>query len=412
MTAMAATGHEDADGGRRVFAITPGVTITELDVAPAGRFLLHTPRGRFMVSAPAVSLIRRLDAGAALDEVARSPREAEALGRFLQEQVLPTGVFGGAEDTTAATPTPRGTYLHSGREILGAAALRPWTGALRHLFHPPLAAVLLALSAAAQAWFWSGHLGLRLEDLSAGSYALGIVVLLLTFPLHELGHGAACRHFGCEHGGMGFAMYLVFPCLYTDVSDAWRLPRWSRVAVDLGGVYFQVLGAGLLAALGLATGHPAWVAALVLTSWSILCSLRPYLRSDGYWVLVDVLGVPAPHERVKEYLGYLLRPARLRGAAPLLARLAPGLRRFAVAYVLVATAVAAWVVAALSWKTLTVVLPGYPAVVARLSAGPAGTAAWYGDALLGLGQTVLIGSLSLALWSAARAGARWARREA
>jgi len=413
MSVMAGTGEGIVDGGRAPFAIAPGVTITELDLAPAGRFLLTTPRGRFMVSRPAVDLIRRLDGRASVADVATSPREAEALAHFLDEHVLPTGVFAGdGHEAARPAPSPRGSYLHSGRVLVGAATLRRGTDVFRHLFHPRVAAALLVLSAAVQAWFWSRNLGLRLEDLSAVSYALGGLLLALTFPFHELGHGAACRHFGCEHGAMGFAMYLMFPCLYTDVTDAWRLPRWSRVVVDLGGIYFQVLAAGVFAALALATGQAAWAAALVLTTWSVVGSLRPYLRSDGYWVLLDVLGIAAPYERVKEYVVYRLRPARRGPVAPLLSQMAPALRFFALAYVAAATAAAAWVVGLLAWKTATVVVPGYPAVIAALAAGPVGTPGWWGHAVRGVGQTVLIAALGTALWSGAGAGARWVRRTA
>src|SRR6185503_21113058 len=53
---------------------------------------------------------------------------------------------------------------------------------------------------------------------------------------HELGHAAACRVGGACPRGMGMGLYLVWPAFYTDVTDAYRLPRSDRLRVDLGGL--------------------------------------------------------------------------------------------------------------------------------------------------------------------------------
>ena len=56
---------------------------------------------------------------------------------------------------------------------------------------------------------------------------------------HELGHAAACRYGGATPGGMGMGIYIVWPAFYTDVTDAYRLPRRDRLRVDLGGLLLQ-----------------------------------------------------------------------------------------------------------------------------------------------------------------------------
>jgi putative peptide zinc metalloprotease protein len=395
-----------------MFAIAPDVTITEFDVAPSGRYLLRTPRGRFMVSRRAVDLIRRLDSGASVDDIARTPDERASIGRFLEEHVLPTGVFDTGDDVAPAKEPgrPPVAYVHSARVLVPAAALARATEIFRHLFRRSIAVPLLLLSAVAEALFWHANWGLRLEHISAGDYTLAGIAILLTLPFHELGHGSACRYYDCRHGSMGFAMYLIFPCFYTDVSDAWRLRRGPRVVIDLAGIYFQILCCGLFAALGLRTGHHVWGAALLMSHWSIVNSLKPYLRSDGYWVLVDIVGVPSPYRRVKEYLAHRFSRGDESAATPLLLQIAPRLRRFTLAYIAVTTVLATWMVATVSWTTLTIVLPGYPAVVADLLRLPFGTLAWWSNAGIGVGQTVLIASLALALWSWGGAGAQQLRR--
>src|SRR5262245_32523102 len=209
-----------------MFAIASDVSITEFDVAPAGRYLLRTRRGRFMVSRHAVDLIHRLDRGASIDDLARSPDEAERLGRFVQDHILPTGVFeaAAAETRPKELGRPPVAYVHSARELIAAPRLSRATAIFRHLFRRPVALPLIALAALAEIVFWRAHWGLRLDDISIGDYTLGGLAVLLSLPFHELGHGSACRHYDCRHGAMGFAMYLIFPCFYTDVSEAWRLP--------------------------------------------------------------------------------------------------------------------------------------------------------------------------------------------
>ena len=40
---------------------------------------------------------------------------------------------------------------------------------------------------------------------------------------------------------MGAGIYMVWPAFYTDVTDAYRLPRRARLRTDLGGIYFNAV---------------------------------------------------------------------------------------------------------------------------------------------------------------------------
>jgi len=70
-----------------------------------------------------------------------------------------------------------------------------------------------------------------------GIFALAV----LSAAFHELGHAAACRYGGATPGGMGAGLYLVWPAFYTDVTEAYRLDRRSRLRVDLAGLYFNAI---------------------------------------------------------------------------------------------------------------------------------------------------------------------------
>jgi putative peptide zinc metalloprotease protein len=116
--------------------------------------------------------------------------------------------------------------------------------------------------------------------------------------LHEFGHGLACRHFGGECRELGL-MFLVFaPCLYCNVTDAWRFPsRYARAAVGAAGIYVEVLLAstatfvwwftepGLLNQICLGVMLVGSVSTVVFNG-------NPLLRYDGYYVLSDLADAP------------------------------------------------------------------------------------------------------------------------
>ncbi len=114
---------------------------------------------------------------------------------------------------------------------------------------------------------------------------------LLSVVIHELGHATAAFRYGARVGNIGIGIYLRYPVMYSDVTDVWKLQRWQRVTVDLGGVYFQLITAAIYAMLYFLTRDSVFVTALWLISGSIFMSLNPIFKFDAYWVLSDSLGI-------------------------------------------------------------------------------------------------------------------------
>jgi len=129
---------------------------------------------------------------------------------------------------------------------------------------------------------------------------LGLVMFSLV--LHEFGHASACRAFGAREGEFGCAIYLVFPVFYCDVTDAWKLSRRQRAALDLAGLYSQGLFASLMLGVYLATGRELFLWTFLAISASYIPNLNPFLKMDGYWFLSDMLGVANLSQRVGELL--------------------------------------------------------------------------------------------------------------
>ena len=130
---------------------------------------------------------------------------------------------------------------------------------------------------------------------NVGWLALSVVVAK---TLHELGHALACRHFGGECHELGILLLVFLPCLYCNVSDAWMFDsRWRRVAVDVAGMYVELVLAAICTFLWWFS-VPGWFNS-VCFNLMIVCSLNtllfngnPLLRYDGYYLLSDLLEVP------------------------------------------------------------------------------------------------------------------------
>lgn len=154
------------------------------------------------------------------------------------------------------------------------------------------------------------------ETISHGrldTYLIGAALFFPVLVFHEFGHAAACARFGAAPGEIGGGLYLLFPVLYSDVDDAWRLSCPHRLMVDLGGVYFQLIATGFICALYVATGQLVLLVTIAVSISSLLTNMNPVFKFDGYWVLCDILGVfnlgQQPH-RLLERVG-----AKLRGVA-------------------------------------------------------------------------------------------------
>ncbi len=131
--------------------------------------------------------------------------------------------------------------------------------------------------------------------------------------LHEFGHGLTCRHFGGECHELGL-MFLVFaPCLYCNVSDAWRLTKRQRIAVSAAGIIVELVIAslavflwwfstpGLLNQLCLGAMFVSGVSTLLING-------NPLMRYDGYFILSDLVETP----NLAEKSSLVLREAAVR----------------------------------------------------------------------------------------------------
>jgi putative peptide zinc metalloprotease protein len=155
------------------------------------------------------------------------------------------------------------------------------------------------------------------------------VLTLLSTAFHEFGHAAACRFSGARPGAVGAGVYFVWPVLFTNVTDAYRLGRIGRLRTDLGGIYFNAIFIAGLGGAYLATGFEPLLAVVVAEHFAILDQLMPWLRFDGYYIISDLTGVPDIFNRVRPALQSLI-PGRPKH--PEILALRPRARRMLFAY--------------------------------------------------------------------------------
>lgn len=193
--------------------------------------------------------------------------------------------------------------------------LLPWVAPLftRTALVLLLCATVLGLILVMRQWDVFTH---SVVDLVSPGGIFGfLLALLLSKALHEMGHALVATRLGLRVAHMGVAFVVLWPMLYTDTGESWRLrSHRQRLAISVAGVSVELALAGLAtlawallddgvlrqSMLYLAT--VAWVLSLAL-------NVSPFMRFDGYFILSDILNFPNLHERA----GAVARVALRRG---------------------------------------------------------------------------------------------------
>lgn len=185
------------------------------------------------------------------------------------------------------------------------------------------------------------HARMAFSPTGLVTYALAIAVLK---TMHELGHAYQAVSRGLRVPVMGVAFMVMFPLLYTDVSDSWRLrQRRGKVMIDAAGLMTEMTVAvyatliwcflpdGAMRTATFAVATSGWV-------FSLMINLNPFMRFDGYYLLADSLGIQNLQTRAFAMGKWAMRRALFQVTTPAPETLTNGMARFMVAY-----AVAVWI---------------------------------------------------------------------
>lgn len=283
-----------------------------------------------------------VDLAEALSEKLGREIQADGVAYLIEEKLTPVGAI---EDRSPEKQEPKAVLDLAGRAaVIPPAVVRSIAKKLEFFFRTPIVALALLGSAATLAWlFAEGGWGADPRQMLAQPKSLLtlISITLVSALLHEFGHASASSYGGAEPGAIGVGIYVVWPVLYTDTTESYRLSRASRVRTDLGGIYFNLI---LIIGFGLAhvlSNQGIWAAAAMIQLVLIVYQFLPFIRLDGYYLMTDITGVP-------DLFAYM-RPA-LRGLVPgrvpesRVQDLKPAVRLIVIAWALSAALALAWFV--------------------------------------------------------------------
>lgn len=137
------------------------------------------------------------------------------------------------------------------------------------------------------------------------------ITIALTKLVHEFAHAYTAKKFGLSVPEMGIAFLVFFPCLYCNTTDAWQLADSRRRML--------ISAAGILAEGAVATvatyvwyfSQPGLVQSLAFYLMTvsfistILFNANPLMRFDGYFLLVDIIGMPNLAANSLRHLKYM-----------------------------------------------------------------------------------------------------------
>ena len=160
---------------------------------------------------------------------------------------------------------------------------------------------------------WEQFIATFMHFFTLEGFIFYAITLIIIKALHELGHAYTARHFGVRVPVIGLAFLVMFPVLYTDTTDAWRLTeKRKRLLIDSGGIIVELTIAAIAIFLwSFLPDGPARSAAFfaATTSWvlSLMVNLNPCMRFDGYYLLGDLFNIQNMQARGFELARWKMR---------------------------------------------------------------------------------------------------------
>jgi putative peptide zinc metalloprotease protein len=172
---------------------------------------------------------------------------------------------------------------------------------IRFLFTPGFffSAVLTILVAV---WItasnWDDITGQILTLYSTKSVLWALIVMMPILIIHEVAHGAACKHYGGEVREMGFLLLYFQPACFCNVSDSYLFKKKTeRIWVMTAGIFIQTFLWAVLTLLWRILTPESLVAQYIFVTVTItglitLLQFNPLLKLDGYYILSELFAIP------------------------------------------------------------------------------------------------------------------------
>lgn len=128
-------------------------------------------------------------------------------------------------------------------------------------------------------------------ELTNNERVYSFFILMIIFAFHELGHIISSKFDDINVKETGLALYFIFPILYVNLNESWKLERKKKIRINLSGIYFQsIIGAIIVLLFHYTEIKASILWYLFLANYIvILLNLNPFFLFDGYWILSDLL---------------------------------------------------------------------------------------------------------------------------
>ena len=129
---------------------------------------------------------------------------------------------------------------------------------------------------------------------------------LVCLAVHELGHTVAARHYGVNVPEIGFMLYFLVPCAYTNISGINLLEsRKKRIVVLLSGIFANLGIIGVLYIfLAHADVHTAAIllAVIAANAFTVFTNGMVFIKHDGYYIAEVLFDEPMLRENALAHL--------------------------------------------------------------------------------------------------------------
>ena len=131
--------------------------------------------------------------------------------------------------------------------------------------------------------------------------------------IHELGHAYTATKYGVPVTSIGLAFIVLYPILYTETTNAWKLKnRNQRLVIAAGGMMAELALASVTLILwhvlppGMAQSL-CFMVAIVSMLASLLVNLNPLMKFDGYYLFSDIVEIDNLQDRAFAFSRWRLR---------------------------------------------------------------------------------------------------------
>lgn len=161
------------------------------------------------------------------------------------------------------------------------------------------------------------------HDKSLWEIFVFLFLMTATGALHELAHGLTLKNYGGEVHKVGFILFYLTPAFFCDISDSYMLAsRRQRLWITFAGCYSELTVCALVTFVWFFADPNSLLYGLsfdimLFTGFSSFAlNMNPLIKLDGYYAVMDWLGIPDLREHSFGFLGRVLKRNLLRLDVP------------------------------------------------------------------------------------------------